>query len=140
MGPRYVSVSKILETSGGPNTFYRYWYLEELQYGHNHKMCLRFLIFQILISWRAPLRAQDVFQILTILESSIGPKIYFRFWYLGELQYGPKMCFRYWTVVETLLGTRPYCHNIFFFISSGVVITDDIYLSKVLQTLKFYKF
>ena len=42
-------------------------------------MCFRLLIFQILISWRAPIRAQYVFQIMNTLESSIGPKICFRY-------------------------------------------------------------
>ena len=56
MGPKYISDFGILESSNkGPRCISDFEYVGELHWAKN--------MFQILISWRAPIRAQDVFQI-----------------------------------------------------------------------------
>ena len=83
MGPQYVSDFDILVSSNkGPRCVSDSEYFGELHWAQN--------MFQILISWRAPIGVQDVFQIQNILESSIGPKIFFRFLILWRAPLRPK--------------------------------------------------
>ena len=80
-----ISDFNILESSNkGPRCVSDFEYFGELYRAQK--------MFQILISWRAPIRAQDVFQVLNSDFDyfgelhCIGRKICFRFLYLGELQ------------------------------------------------------